>query len=232
MDDLLKRWELSVEDLTKIVDENPSLRGFMMGYVSEAKVRSMFFSDGRIEEVKKDDDHDRKKKGDLTFKYKGHEMRVEAKSLQTNSVKRGEDLVQGKFQCDASDCRDVLLPSGKTVKTTCLLVGEFDIIAVNLFAFENTWKFAFARNSLLPRVGARTKKIEPEDKQYLLSTLMDITWPLQAPFVEDPFVLLDEIIAEKEASAATGATPQTPQRIEKPIVLEDVVSLEKEEELG
>lgn len=28
---ILEKWQISAEELTKIVDENPSLRGFMFG---------------------------------------------------------------------------------------------------------------------------------------------------------------------------------------------------------
>lgn len=196
---ILDRWNITAKELTDIIDQNPSLRGFMMGYVSESVLKKTHFTDERLKNVRKDDDHDRSKKGDLTFEYRGHEFKVEAKSLQTNSVKNENGLLFGKFQCDASDCRDILLPNNNTVNTTCLLVGEFDIVAVNLFAFNNEWKFAFAKNEDLPTVSRRSKKIGEDDKQYLLSTLIPITYPLQAPFVEDPFILLDELVEEKNA---------------------------------
>ena len=32
---ILEKWQITAEELTKIVDDNPSLRGFMFGYVSE-----------------------------------------------------------------------------------------------------------------------------------------------------------------------------------------------------
>jgi hypothetical protein len=195
MANILERWEISVDELTQIVDENPSLRGFMIGYVSEFKVKQMFFTDPRLTETRKYDDHDRTKKGDLSFFYKGVEIRVESKSLQSTMVKHQNGIWKGTFQCDASDRRKVTLPNGNTVETTCLLVGEFDLVAVNLFAFGDQWRFAFAKNGDLPRT--TYKKYKEEDRQYLLSSSMKITWPLQPPFVEDPFILLDEIVKEK-----------------------------------
>lgn len=138
MSTILERWEISPDELTKIVDENPSLRGFLFGYVSEYKARSYFEGHSGVSHLKKYDDHDRKSKGDLSFRYKGREFRVEAKSLQTNSViQTGNDLWKGKFQCDASDRREILLPNGNRTNTTCLAVGEFDIVAVSLYAFGN-----------------------------------------------------------------------------------------------
>ena len=134
---ILEKWQISAEELTKIVDENPSLRGFMFGYVSEYK---------------------------------------------------------GKFQCDASDRREILLPNGHTVDTTCLAVGEFDIVAVSLYAFGDEWKFAFAKNSDLPHPGARSRNVAEADREYLIKTLIDITWPLQPPFTTDVYALLDSML--------------------------------------
>ena len=172
--------------------KNPSLRGFLFGYVSEYKVRSLFEGHAGIRNLTKYDDHNRKSKGDLSFFYKGREFKVEAKSLQTNSVTRtGPDAWRGKFQCDASDRRNIELPNGRIVNTTCLAVGEFDIVAVSLYAFGERWRFAFAKNSDLPRPGERSRNIAPEDRPYLIKTLIDITWPLQAPFTTDPYALLD-----------------------------------------
>ena len=192
---IFERWRITPEELTRIVDENPSLRGFLFGYVSEYKARSFF--DGRpgIENLMKYDDHDRKSKGDISFRYKGKEFRVEAKSLQTNSVvKTGADEWKGKFQCDASDRRNIRLPNGHTVNTTCLAVGEFDIVAVSLYAFGERWRFAFAKNSDLPHPGSHSRNVAPDDRPYLIKTLIDITWPLKAPFTTDAYSLMDKML--------------------------------------
>ncbi len=195
MKTLLERWQISAEELTKIVDDNPSLRGFIFGYVSEYKARTYFDGHAGIENLKKYDDHDRTSKGDISFRYKGREFRIEAKSLQTNSVIQvGDDEWSGKFQCDASDRREILLPNGHTVNTTCLAVGEFDIVAVSLYAFGDQWRFAFARNSDLPHPGARSRNVAVEDREYLIKTLIDISWPLQPPFSTHIYSLLDEMV--------------------------------------
>ena len=150
--------------LTKIVTDNPSLRGFLFGYVSEYKARTYFDGHESITDLKKYDDHDRTSKGDISFHYKGKEFRIEAKSLQTNSViNLGEDSWAGKFQCDASDRREISLPNGHTVNTTCLAVGEFDIVAVSLYAFGDQWRFGFAKNSDLPHPGPRSRNVAVQD---------------------------------------------------------------------
>lgn len=195
---ILEKWQISESEFTRIVNENPSLRGFIFGYISEYKARDFFIERDDISDVKKYDDHDRKSKGDLSFVYKDAEIKLESKSLQTNSVIRtGSDSWLGKFQCDASDRREILLPNGNRISTTCLAVGEFDILAVSLFAFGDVWRFAFAKNSDLPHPTNRSRNIQPENREFLIKTLIDISWPLQPPFTEDINSLLDEIVASK-----------------------------------
>jgi len=166
-----------------------------MGYVAEHRLRKTWFSDERIRDLVKRNNHDRANKGDLSFAYKGVQITVEVKSLQTRSIREVEGEFRGRFQCDASDSREVVLPNRRRMKTTCLVVGEFDLLAVNLFEFEKKWRFAFAKNDELPR--SRYRKYTPVQRAYLLATLMEVTWPLTPPFHEEPFALLDQIAREK-----------------------------------
>ncbi|MGH9946239.1 MAG: restriction endonuclease [Pyrinomonadaceae bacterium] len=189
---ILHRWQLSAEELTRIVDENPSIRGMMLGYVAEYKLKKLYFENSRISALEKDDDHDRKKKGDIRFNYRNRSFLVESKSLQTNTIRKTDDGYSASFQCDASDCRTVHFSDGTEVRTTCLLAGEFDIVAVNLFAMSEEWKFAFALNSDLPR--SRYRKYSAFQQSQLIASMIKVTHPLQTPFVDDPFLLLDRLI--------------------------------------
>ncbi|MHC4424606.1 MAG: restriction endonuclease [Planctomycetota bacterium] len=189
---ILDRWQITATELTEVIDANPSLRGIMLGYLAEVKLRHMWFDRSEITKWYKYDDHDRRKKGDLVIIYKEKEFIIEAKSLQTNTVKHESGIWSGKVQCDASDRRTVELPNGKKMETTCLLVGEFDLLAVNLFAFEKDWRFVFAKNSDLPR--SRYRKYTKAQQKHLLATLIDVTWPPRPPFRDEPFTLLDELV--------------------------------------
>ena len=40
---ILKQWSITDEELTIAIDENPSLRGMLLGYVAEYKLRSLWF---------------------------------------------------------------------------------------------------------------------------------------------------------------------------------------------
>ena len=189
---ILRKWHLTEQELTEIIALNPSMRGLMLGYIAEYKLRKMHFSQPCFENVRKKDDHDRKQKGDLTVTYKGMEFTIECKSLQTNSIRNTEDGYQGKYQCDASDRRKITV-GRRSVETTCLRVGQFDIIAVNLFAFEEHWRFAFALNDDLPRSNYRG--YPPALRQQLLATLMPISWPLEPPYIQSPIPLLERLRA-------------------------------------
>jgi hypothetical protein len=198
---VLDRWKLTLEELDEILSERPSLRGITFGYVGEYKLRKMWFRDERIKGLRTYDNHDRARKGDLTFFYKGVEISVEVKSLQTASISREGDHPTGKFQCDVSDRRRVILPNRDEIQTTCLLVGEFDLLAVNLFEFHEDWLFAFAKNKDLPR--SRYAHYTPEQREHLLATLIEVTWPLNHTFEAEPFALLDDIAAEKQRGTST-----------------------------
>ncbi|MDX2040190.1 MAG: restriction endonuclease [Acidobacteriota bacterium] len=191
-ENILYRWGLTVQELTYIVDTNPSMRGLMLGYVAEYKLRKTHFEDPRISALIKDDDHDRKSKGDIRFNYRGKSFRIECKSLQTNLIKKTEDGYAATYQCDASDSRIVRFSDGSEVKTTCLLAGEFDMVAVNLFALEEEWQFAFALNRDLPR--SRYRKYSELQQRELIASSIKISYPLQSPYVDDPFLLLDRLV--------------------------------------
>ena len=124
MSSFLDELNISLEELDAVFKENPSLRGTIVGYLGEIKLRDYLSKNNQIEILPKPDDHDRSAKYDLPIKYKGKVFKIEVKSLQTNSIKtpknRSDIKFQATVQCDASDCRPILLPNGKTVTTTCL----------------------------------------------------------------------------------------------------------------
>ncbi len=193
---ILDRWGVSEDQLTYLIDENPSLRGILLGYVAEKKFHDAFLEHPEIEEKEKDDDHNRKKKGDRRIKYKGQTLTIEVKSLQTAMVKNlGNDRWEGKAQVDGSDRRIVKFPDGSELNTTLLLRGEFDLLAVNCFAFGEQWRFVFAKNSDLPF--SSFKKYTEAQRRQLIASLVAIKWPPEPPFYADPYPLLDELVQEK-----------------------------------
>lgn len=180
---ILNEMKINENEFTRIVNENPSLRGMILGYVAEHKFKKMLETKMFISS-KKDDDHDRTKKGDRRFKYNGKEYTVEVKSIQTNSIKQKEDgSFQGKTQVDASDSRNIVLPDGSELKTTCLLRNEFDILAINLYPFTKNWEFAFIKNKDIPN--NKFVKYTEQQRKHLLPTTLNVDYPIKQPFVKD-----------------------------------------------
>ena len=102
---------------------------------------------------------------------------------------------KGVVQCDASDRREIVLPDGSKVTTTNLKVGEFDVLAMGLFAFRERRDFGSMLNRDLPR--SSSKKYPPAVQQQLIKTSIPVAWPLPPNCVSDPFILLDRLVAER-----------------------------------
>jgi hypothetical protein len=56
---ILERWDITAEELTEVIDRNPSLRGMIIGYLAESKLERIWLSGQGISNVVKHDDHDR-----------------------------------------------------------------------------------------------------------------------------------------------------------------------------
>jgi len=84
------------------------------------------------------------------------------------------------------------------LKTTLLLRGEFDILAVNCYQFERKWHFQFARNRDLPC--STYRKYSEEEQKSLISSLISVSWPVTPPFYSDLKVLLNEMLEAGEGS--------------------------------
>jgi hypothetical protein len=140
---VLEDWQVTKAELNEILETRPSARGHLFGFVAEYKLTKLYFADPRIQSLRRYDDHDRTRPGDFGFIHGGMPVNVSVKSLQGASVRQvGKGVYTGKCQCDASDRREVALPTGAKIETTNLVVGGFDLLAVNIFQFGKTWRFA------------------------------------------------------------------------------------------
>ena len=192
---ILDIWKITPDVLTNIVNENPSLRGMLLGYVAEHKLQEILLSQDSIGYIGKPDDHDRTSKGDHIIEYRGQRFVIESKSLQSRMVEKDGDVWRGRAQVDASDRRSIVLEGGTQIETTLLMVGEFDILAVNCFAFEQQWDFVFARNSDLPR--STYRRYSPQVRNQLIASLVSVSWPPELPFTDNLTEILDQISTER-----------------------------------
>jgi hypothetical protein len=183
------RWA-DTETILRVLEETPSVRGMVYGNFAEAMFADALIRLGvPVADQTRDDDH-AKTKSDRTFRRAGRIYTVQLKSMQTGSIKQAADgTYRAKIQCDASDKRPITLPNGHTVSTTCYATGEFNILAVPLQPFLGEWRFAFRTNETLPRTTWRG--YAEEDREFLLATLVPITWPLGDEWTMDLFDLLD-----------------------------------------
>jgi hypothetical protein len=197
---ILTEWEITPQQLTELLEENPSLRGMLLGYVAELKLKEIVTSIPHVSYTVKFDDHNRKKKGDLYIIYRDKAFDLESKSLQSNMIKWDEYKKRwtGKAQVDGSDRRTINLPDGSALNTTLLLRGEFDILAVSCYAFEGKWRFVFARNSDLPSSNYRL--YSEEQRKFLIASLIPVSWPPEPPFYANLRDLLDEMINDGEGT--------------------------------
>lgn len=184
--------EVPSNDLVSAIQDNPSLRGMILGYISELMFeRHILDVNPRIQEINSHDDHDRSKnKSDRDFYYGGQLYRTQLKSIQTNSIQYDPSTatLHATVQNDASDSRTVTLPSGNVIKTVCYVEGDYDLLAVPLFPFTGNWDFAYKWNSQCR--ATTSSKYLPEDKKHLLATTERITYPLNNDWHQS----LDDII--------------------------------------
>jgi hypothetical protein len=78
---ILEKWEITAEELTEIVEANPSIRGMLFGYVAEHQLRKYVQGLPEVSRLWKEDDHDRRHSSDLYVVYKGRPFSIESKSL-------------------------------------------------------------------------------------------------------------------------------------------------------
>jgi len=201
---ILDRWGISAALLTRLVDDNPSLRGMLLGYVAEHKLSELLAANADVSSSMKYDDHDRTNKGDRVIEYKGRRFVIESKSLQTNTVREKDGILIGKAQVDASDRRTVTFGDGSRRDTTLLLYGDFDVLAVNCFAFRNEWRWLYCKNSDLPC--STYRKYTLEQRRQLIASLVTVSSPPRTPFSENLFDVLEDLIKSR-GGAARPASP-------------------------
>lgn len=141
----------SISDLEEMICENPSLRGYMQGYLAERVLRKQLEQLEDVTSVTKIPDQD-DEKGDFKVVYKGKPITIEVKSIATDSVK--EDVLtqtwQGTVRIKNTDKRELQIEGVGTISSTKLLKGQFDILAICCFAVSGEWNFMFLENKYIP----------------------------------------------------------------------------------
>lgn len=207
--DYWNRWRLDRAEFNRIIHENSNALSAIFGYVAEERLREMYLEDDpRVEHIRSPEDQDAQDKGDWAFEYRGEPMKIEVKSLQTHTIERVEssqaqlgaehDPVQWRagFHLKGTSDQRVVEYEGEEYSTTLMNVAEsdVDIMAVNLYRIEDEWRFAFIRVDDLPR----SKGNYPEGlREQLARSQIRLTIPLQEPYTDDLYEMMDEVLEER-----------------------------------
>lgn len=204
-------WQLDTEEFNRIINQNSNALSAIYGYVAEERLRETFLEeDCRVENVRSPEDQDSADKGDWAFDYRGESMKIEVKSLQTHTI-QAVDTDQTKFGEDTDETRwkagfhlkgtsdqRIVEYEGEEYSTTLMNVekSDVDIMAVNLYRIEDEWQFAFLRVDDLPR----SKGSYPDGlREQLAKSQIRLTIPLEEPFTEDLYGLMDQILHERQS---------------------------------
>jgi hypothetical protein len=204
-------WQLDIEEFNRIIDQNSNALSAIYGYVAEERLREASLEeDSRVENIRSPEDQDSADKGDWAFEYRGEPMKIEVKSLQTHTIEAvdteqtqpGEatDETQWKagFHLKGTSDQRTIEYEGEEYSTTLMNVekSDVDVMAVNLYRIEDKWRFAFLRVDDLPR----SKGNYPDGlRKQLAKSQIRLTIPLEQPFTEDLYGLMDQILQERQS---------------------------------
>ncbi len=146
----------SLQDVQSLVDDNPYLRGYLQGYLAEARLRTLVESLPGVESVAKIPDAS-SAKGDLEVVFRGCQLSIESKSLSTGVLRKDvlNEAWEASVLCKNTDKREVYVEGLGDIRSVNLRKGEFDILSICTYPVTGRWEFVFLPNRFLP---------EPEDK--------------------------------------------------------------------
>lgn len=181
-----------MSDIQALMEENPSLRGYVQGYLAELMLKRQLLQEGIVAKIDKIPDRD-SQKGDLLVEYKGQLITIEVKSLATASVKEDvlNDTWEGFVLVKNTDKKEIEVEGIGTICATNLVKGQFDILAVCCFAVTGQWDFVFIENRFLP---------EADELPGIIKTRFAINPSLTPGLTHDPSKVLESIYRQKQAS--------------------------------
>lgn len=158
----------SASVLSSILNNNPSARGFLQGYIAEEYLMTYLRNLPGISDVSKIPDR-HSKRGDIAFNYESRHYTVEVKSLKSNS--RKEEFLDGGFSGVVGVKKTDVAWSKAGVKGTChLSPGEFDILAISTYNVTGNWGFYFLASEFIPRTEGDPSKIKTSFRVNALTT--------------------------------------------------------------
>ena len=142
----------SLSDIEGLVKENPSLRGYLQGYLAELRLKERLLSCPGVSSVSKIPDSS-SVKGDFYVEYLGNTLTVEAKSFRSHSAKYNplSESWSASVQCKNPGTRLLNVAGRGLVQAVCVEEGRFDVLAVCTYPVTGQWSFLFCPEFFLPR---------------------------------------------------------------------------------
>jgi hypothetical protein len=144
--------EFSLDDIEALAQENPSLRGYLQGYLAELKLRQLLLAYADVSSVEKIPDSS-STKGDFLVTYKGVTLTVESKSFRSNTARYNplSESWAASVQCKNPGSRVLTFEGRGSVMATCVEEMRFDVLAICTFPVTGQWGFLFCPEFFLPR---------------------------------------------------------------------------------
>lgn len=135
----------TISDLQAIADLNPSLAGYLQGYIAEQKLMRVLLDVPGVDSVSKIPDSS-SVEGDLLVQYKGVPLYVECKSTRKGSytAKNGGSSI---VRCRKSHGRR---RDGASFQSMLLSKASIDVLAVCMYPSTKRWDFVSAISGNLP----------------------------------------------------------------------------------
>lgn len=139
---------ISLSDIEKLASGNPSLRGYLQGYLAEMFLERYLSSTTGISDVGKIGDQNSSMRGDFKFRFKDSWHSVECKSFSARGLRHNP--TEGGWSATVNLKRSGAIQEDGKARSVNVKRGEFDILAVSTFNVTGTWDFLFIHNQFLP----------------------------------------------------------------------------------
>lgn len=185
---IFDEWQISPEELTDLIQRQPSLRSMLIGHVGRFQLKRLLSR--HVTSIEEQDNHNRERRGSITVRYRNKRISIRSCTVQSNSIRKRDNITKASFQCDGSDRRPVKVGS-ETVETTCVLSTDFDVVGVSLYPICKRWEFAFAATKDMNKT--KSKTIPVAQRGLFLATQHPISYPVEAPYTTDFIKLFERV---------------------------------------
>lgn len=208
-----ERYNLTLNEISEIVDMYRPLRASFDGHVSEfIFVKQYIKTCSRITEFHKPDNQDRSEKGDVTVVFDGVSLKIELKTILSGNrktLKRNPHQVntvegsywRGRFKTRTSSYKTITFSDGSQLNTLCVPRKQVDVFGVCVRPMTGKWEYMYCTTTDLP--GTENKEFTPLQQQELLKPEMYVQWPPVFPWTDSLESALERAAAQKKNASVS-----------------------------